>query len=112
MFRKGEDMSNTKHLADLMKVCSILPIFAVMPAMATEQLKVNSNLEMTEGILDGEFTAAAIRVEDEGVLTINGAVFVNNTIADTWYWSGVIYNKGQIASINSAFTNNKLVSKA
>lgn len=105
-------MSNTKHLADLMKVCSILPIFAVMPAMATEQLKVNSNLEMTEGILDGEFTAAAIRVEDKGVLTINGAVFENNTIADTWYWGGVIYNKGQIASINSAFTNNKLVSKA
>ena len=105
-------MSNTKHLADLMKVCSILPIFAVMPAMATEQLKVNSNLEMTEGISNGEFTAAAIRVEDKGVLTINGADFENNTIADTWYWGGVIYNKGQIASINSAFTNNKLVSKA
>lgn len=27
-------MSNTKHLADMLKVCSILPVFAVMPAMA------------------------------------------------------------------------------
>ncbi|MBR3930244.1 MAG: autotransporter domain-containing protein, partial [Alphaproteobacteria bacterium] len=27
-------MSNTKHLADLLKVCSILPALAVMPAMA------------------------------------------------------------------------------
>ena len=27
-------MSNTKHLADLLKVCSILPALAIMPAMA------------------------------------------------------------------------------
>ena len=31
---KGEVMSNTKHLADLLKVCSILPALAIMPAMA------------------------------------------------------------------------------
>lgn len=105
-------MSNTKKLAGLMKACSVLPIFAVMPAMATEQLKVNSELTITDDISNGEFTAAAIRVEKDGKLTINGAVFDNNLIADTWYWGGVIYNKGQIASINSAFTNNKLVSKA
>lgn len=105
-------MSNTKHLADLMKVCSILPIFAVMPAMATEQLKVNSNLEMTEGILDGEFTAAAIRVEDKGVLTINGAVFENNTIATSGGYGGVLYHfKGQVPSIDSGFFNNKLESE-
>ncbi len=35
-------MSNTKHLADLMKVCSILPVFAVMPAMA-DLPKVSGN---------------------------------------------------------------------
>lgn len=29
-------MSNTKHLADLLKVCSILPALAIMPAMAEE----------------------------------------------------------------------------
>lgn len=106
-------MSNTKHLADLMKVCSILPIFAVMPAMATEQLKVNSNLEMTEGILNGEFTAAAIRVEDKGVLTINGAVFDNNTIATSGGYGGVLYHfKGQVPSIDSGFFNNKLESES
>ena len=105
-------MSNTKHLADLMKVCSILPIFAVMPAMATEQLKVNSNLEMTEGISNGEFTAAAIRVEDKGVLTINGAVFENNTIATSGGYGGVLYHfKGQVPSIDSGFFNNKLKSE-
>ena len=59
-------MSNTKHVADLMKVCSILPIFAVMPAMATEQLKVTSNLEMTEGISNGEFTASINTPKEDG----------------------------------------------
>ena len=106
-------MSNTKHLADLMKVCSILPIFAVMPAMATEQLKVTSNLEMTEGISNGEFTAAAIRVEDKGVLTINGAVFENNTITTSGGYGGVLYHfKGQVPSIDSGFFNNKVESES
>ena len=63
-----------------MKACSVLPIFAVMPAMATEQLKVNSELTITDDISNGEFTAAAIRVEKDGKLTINGAVFDNNLI--------------------------------
>ena len=113
MFIKGENMSNTKHLADLMKVCSILPIFAVMPAMATEQLKVTSNLEMTEGISNGEFTAAAIRVEDKGVLTINGAVFENNTITTSGGYGGVLYHfKGQVPSIDSGFFNNKVESES
>lgn len=31
---KGDNMSNHKHLADLLKVCSILPALAIMPAMA------------------------------------------------------------------------------
>lgn len=34
LLTKGEVMSNTKHLADLLKVCSILPALAIMPAMA------------------------------------------------------------------------------
>ena len=37
---KGDYMSNTKHLADMLKVCSILPVFAVMPAMATDEAKL------------------------------------------------------------------------
>lgn len=36
-------MSNTKHLADLLKVCSILPVFAVMPAMATDEAKLGGD---------------------------------------------------------------------
>ena len=36
-------MSNTKHLADMLKVCSILPVFAVMPAMATDEAKLGSD---------------------------------------------------------------------
>lgn len=34
IYTKGDNMSNHKHLADLLKVCSILPALAIMPAMA------------------------------------------------------------------------------
>lgn len=40
-------MSNTKHLADLLKVCSILPALAIMPAMAEEYTMV-SETEIAE----------------------------------------------------------------
>lgn len=113
MFRKGEDMSNTKHLADLMKVCSILPIFAVMPAMAEDlRLVVDSEQTVTTGISNSHYSngqrgGGAIEVLSNGVLTVAGGVYENNST--TGNYGGAIYNKGQITSINSSFVNNKVV---
>ena len=48
-------MSNTKHLADLLKVCSILPALAIMPAMAdvvTETAAVDNSVSFISK-LDG-----------------------------------------------------------
>ena len=47
-------MSNTKHLADLLKVCSILPALAIMPAMAEINVVEGDGtpVEVLEGQMD------------------------------------------------------------
>lgn len=47
-------MSNTKHLADLLKVCSILPALAIMPAMAEVNVVEGDGtpVEVLEGQMD------------------------------------------------------------
>lgn len=37
-------MSRYKHLADLLKICSVLPALAVMPAFAEDAVLNNDNL--------------------------------------------------------------------
>ena len=110
---KGDYMSNTKHLADLMKVCSILPVFAVMPAMAEDlRLVVDSEQTVTTGISnsyysDGRKGGGAIEVLSDGVLTVAGGAYVNNST--TGNYGGAIYNKGMIISIDSGFSGNKIL---
>ena len=41
-------MSNNKHFADLLKVCSILPALAIMPAMAGSGLENIGILDYSE----------------------------------------------------------------
>ena len=57
-------MSNMKHLADLMKVCSILPVFAVMPAMATDEAKLGGDSYST-------FVDALASVQDGSAHTVS-----------------------------------------
>ena len=57
-------MSNIKHLADLMKVCSILPVFAVMPAMATDEAKLGSDSYST-------FVEALANAQDGNAQTVS-----------------------------------------
>lgn len=51
---KGDNMSNHKHLADLLKVCSILPALAIMPAMAEVNVVEGTGepVEVLEGQMD------------------------------------------------------------
>lgn len=57
-------MSNTKHLADMLKVCSILPVFAVMPAMATDEAKLGSDSYST-------FVEALANAQDGNTHTVS-----------------------------------------
>jgi predicted outer membrane repeat protein len=75
-----------KNLADILKVCSVLPIFAVMPAMAAEYtVKAGESLAVTEGFSNAEKGV----FQNNGSLTINdGLVFENN---NTNGYGAVIY---------------------
>ena len=107
-------MSNTKHFADLMKVCSILPALVIMPAMAEDVTGVttlsashsvqNSNNEIT-GLIDG----GLYYVKPGGRLEIFGTTFANNVLdtgGDVDWGYGVIFNKGEMTIDDAEFINN------
>ncbi len=81
-------MSNTKHLADLLKVCSILPALAIMPAMAVEYTVVSeTEIAKIETISGGHSwldasTASGNQsvwfIKDGDVTVLSEAVFANN----------------------------------
>lgn len=81
-------MSNTKHLADLLKVCSILPALAIMPAMAEEYTMVSeTEIAEIETISGGHSwldasTASGNQsvwfIKDGDVTVLSEAAFANN----------------------------------
>ena len=113
-------MSNTKHFADLKKVCSILPALLVMPAMATPILqtvgagetytiKASDNAKLSDNNITGKFDGGLIYVNEGGKLNINGATFANNEFNsdnDSGWGFGNIFNKGEMDIVNAVFMNN------
>ena len=82
-------MSNQKHLADLLKVCSILPALAIMPAMAEEYTVVSeteiAEIETISGShswLDASTTGSdnlsVWFIKGGDVTVLSEAVFANN----------------------------------
>ena len=102
-------MSNYKNLADLVKVCSVLPIFAVMPAMA-EGVDVQS---ITDGASEQSVTQA-IYFNPETDLVFDGAKFVGNENTnpsgkDNKGFGTVVFSKTDttVTFNNVLFENNK-----
>ena len=84
-------MSNTKHLADLLKVCSILPALAIMPAMADG---VSERQVITENKTYKNLTVNGIASSSAN----NGGVFYMEDVQDV-----VLNFQG-----DTSFTNNSL----
>lgn len=109
-------MSNTKHLADLLKVCSILPALVIMPAVAgqVERVVTETGKEYTwtnntiSGFStnpkeDATWEAGLVKVSKGSTLTIEGGNYSNIKSAhDVWGVGGVV---GQ----SSNATNNATV---
>lgn len=91
-------MSNTKHLADLLKVCSILPVFAIMPAMA------GTGLEGVE-ILDYSETSDMYNLNSNGVI----GSFSGYDASDRFEAAVVFVGAGQELSVsdNAVVQGNK-----
>ena len=64
-------MATYKHLTDLLKICSVLPALAIMPAMAEEPIVNNDNLAQPNQVYSG--TIAGQAADDE---TRGGAVTI------------------------------------
>ncbi|MBR4892249.1 MAG: autotransporter domain-containing protein [Alphaproteobacteria bacterium] len=105
-------MSNIKHLADLVKVCSILPVFAVVPAFADEYQKQSEQVISADTIYGAEDSFSWVDTSTTAfggldsvfyilagnTLTLNtGAEFTNNK-ADVGIFSTT--SKGDKSTLN------------
>ncbi len=110
-------MSNTKHLADLLKVCSILPALAIMPAMADVQRIVvtpeDGEFVLNHGIsgATADTDGGAVEVEVGAQLSINGGVFENNSVYDANnMFGGAIWSYGKLDVDGASFSGNSATS--
>ena len=77
-------MSNTKHLADLLKVCSILPALAIMPAMAEDYTqngvfkKVENGEILDLSQYDSVLFDGGAKIENYGTVKLGGDVRFEN----------------------------------
>ena len=86
-------MSNIKHLPDILRVCSVLPIFAVMPAIAetvTERQVIKESKTYNNLIADGIVSS----------IVNNGGVFYMEDAQDT-----TLTFKGDTVFSNNSLTN-------
>jgi predicted outer membrane repeat protein len=110
-------MSNTKHLADLLKVCSILPALAIMPAMADVQ-RVVITPEDGEAVLEhgisgstADTDGGAIKVAIGASLNIRGGSFDNNSVYDANnMFGGAIWSYGKLDVDGTSFSGNSATS--
>ncbi len=110
-------MSNTKHLADLLKVCSILPALAIMPAMADVQ-RVIITPEDGEAVLEhgisgstADTDGGAIEVAVGASLSVKGGAFDNNSVYDANnMFGGAIWSYGKLDVDGTSFSGNSATS--
>lgn len=115
-------MSNMKNLADILKVCSILPIFAVMPAMGAEvlgeDLEISNRVfenyvksDLTGSSVDGAALSYSTKSGTSPTLTIKNSVFKNNKVYDIDKANGAYGGAvGVSGNINAVLENVDFIS--
>lgn len=116
-------MSTYKHLADLLKLCSVLPALAIMPAMADTAQYTNpadvinwSNNEYKA--TDSKRTGGVLKVASgDKIDEINAGEVKGNSItmtktdgynSEVFGQGSVLYNNGTIGKITGTFENNSI----
>lgn len=97
-------MSNTKHLADLVKVCSILPALVIMPAMVNaaerQEFVAGEKVKITNQSVSGHkeienWAGGLFLVSGGSELTIQGGSYTNNANNTVLYKDdGSVYARG------------------
>lgn len=110
-------MSNTKHLADLLKVCSILPALAIMPAMAEDYTqngvfkKVENGEILDLSQYDSVLFDDGAKIENYGTVKLGGDVrfenaTMNNNNSSVEEQKKIVYSgDGNITFVNGRILN-------
>ncbi len=110
-------MSNTKHLADLLKVCSILPALAIMPAMAEDYTqngvfkKVENGEILDLSQYDSVLFDDGAKIENYGTVKLGGDVrfenaTMNNNNSSVAEQKKIVYSgDGNITFVNGRILN-------
>lgn len=84
-------MSRYKHLADLLKICSVLPALAVMPAFAEDAVLNNDNLAQDNQIYSGTIENLYATSKDRG-----GAVTIDYSTNDVSVADNAIFQDNEV----------------
>lgn len=111
-------MSRYKHLADLLKICSVLPALAVMPAFAEDAVLNNDNLAQDNQIYSGpienqyatsEYRGGAVTIDysTNDVSVADNAIFQNNEVQASTAGGAIKALNGFNIGNNVQFISNK-----
>ncbi len=111
-------MSRYKHLADLLKICSVLPALAVMPAFAEDAVLNNDNLAQDNQIysetIENQYAtstdrggAVTIDYSTNDVSVADNAIFQNNEIQASTAGGAIKALNGFNIGNNVQFISNK-----
>lgn len=111
-------MASYKHLTDLLKICSVLPALAIMPAMAEESIVNNDNLAQSDQVYRGTIAdkvanddqrggAVTIDYGVSGVSVADGTIFKNNEVLASTAGGAIKALNGFNIGNNVQFIENK-----
>lgn len=111
-------MSRYKHLADLLKICSVLPALAVMPAFAEDAVLNNDNLAQDNQIYSGpienqyatsEYRGGAVTIDysTNDVSVADNAIFQDNEVQASTAGGAIKALNGFNIGNNVQFISNK-----
>lgn len=110
-------MSRNKHFADLLKVCSILPALAIMPAMAEEYTQNGVSKKVENGEIldlsqyDSVLFDGGAKIQNYGTVKLGGGVRFENATVHNYYssteeQSKIVYDgDGNITFFDSRISN-------
>lgn len=111
-------MSRYKHLADLLKICSVLPALAVMPAFAEDAVLNNDNLaqdnQIYSGTIENQYAtstnrggAVTIDYSTNDVSVADNAIFQDNEVQASTAGGAIKALNGFNIGNNVQFISNK-----
>ena len=123
-------MATYKHLSDLLKICSVLPALAIMPAMAENVPDAATSPDQVSNWSDHQYDMDDNQSREGGIIKISDQQWIEfimldpadgNTITlnktedntkDVHGQGAILYNKGKIDRIAGTASNNTIINNS